>query len=186
MDAARVEDEHHHGLGLKGPQVPAVAALVWQTDEDQPACFIGMPVIHLTTLGHQGFVERPEQRQQSLEAVGERAGRQVQTVTGQVGEQPLRGSAEGKLVQQYRDPDGHAPLTFGEEFGGTRCSDEAGLAAARAGGAIAAPAITAAVGADFDLEEFAVGSAGKRRERLAALRTLLLVGGQFQFLEDDG
>ena len=77
-------------------------------------------------------------------------------------------------------------LTFGEEFGGTRCSDDAGLAAARAAGAIAAPAITAAVGADFDLEQFAVGSAGKRRERLAALRTLLLVGGQFQFLEDDG
>jgi hypothetical protein len=47
-------------------------------------------------------------------------------------------------------------------------------------------AITAAVGADFDLEEFAVGGTGKRCERLAALRTLLLVGGPFQFLEDDG
>jgi hypothetical protein len=47
-------------------------------------------------------------------------------------------------------------------------------------------AITAAVGADFDLEEFAVGGTGKRCERLAALRTLLLVGWQFQFLEDDG
>jgi hypothetical protein len=48
------------------------------------------------------------------------------------------------------------------------------------------PAITAAVSADFHLEEFAVGGAGKRRERLAALRTLLLGGRQFQFLEDDG
>jgi hypothetical protein len=48
------------------------------------------------------------------------------------------------------------------------------------------PAITAAVGADFNLEEFAVGGAGKRRERLAALGALLLVGRQFQFLEDDG
>jgi len=47
------------------------------------------------------------------------------------------------------------------------------------------PAITAAVGADFALKEFAVGGAGKRREWLAALRTLLLVGWQFQFLEDD-
>jgi hypothetical protein len=47
-------------------------------------------------------------------------------------------------------------------------------------------AITAAVGADFKLQEFAVGGAGKRRERLAALRTLLLVGGQFQVLEDSG
>jgi hypothetical protein len=47
-------------------------------------------------------------------------------------------------------------------------------------------AITAAVGADFNLQEFAVGGAGKGRERLAALRTLLLVGWQFQFPEDDG
>jgi hypothetical protein len=47
-------------------------------------------------------------------------------------------------------------------------------------------AITAAVGADFDLEEFAVGGTGKGGERLAAVRTLLLVGWQFQFLEDDG
>jgi hypothetical protein len=47
-------------------------------------------------------------------------------------------------------------------------------------------AITAAVGADFDLQEFAVGGAGERREGLAALRTLLLVGGQFQILENDG
>ena len=48
------------------------------------------------------------------------------------------------------------------------------------------PAITAAVGADFDFKEFAVGSTGKRGERLTALRTQLLVGWQFQFLEDDG
>jgi hypothetical protein len=48
------------------------------------------------------------------------------------------------------------------------------------------PAITAAVGADFNLQKFTVGGAGKRCEGLAALRTLLLVGGQFQFLEDDG
>jgi hypothetical protein len=47
-------------------------------------------------------------------------------------------------------------------------------------------AITATVGADFNLQEFAIGGAGKRRERLSALRTLLLVGGQFQFLEVDG
>jgi hypothetical protein len=38
------------------------------------------------------------------------------------------------------------------------------------------PAITAAVGVDFDLEEFAVGGTGKRGERLTALRTQLLVG----------
>jgi hypothetical protein len=48
------------------------------------------------------------------------------------------------------------------------------------------PAITAAVSADFNLKEFAVGGAGKRREKKAALRTLLLVSRQFQFLEDDG
>jgi len=48
------------------------------------------------------------------------------------------------------------------------------------------PAITAAVGANFNLQEFAVGGAGKRRERLAALRTRLLVGWQLPFLEDDG
>jgi len=48
------------------------------------------------------------------------------------------------------------------------------------------PAITAAVGADFDLEEFAVGRAGKHCEGLAALRTRLLVGWPLQFLEDDG
>jgi hypothetical protein len=46
-------------------------------------------------------------------------------------------------------------------------------------------AITTAVGADFDLQEFAVGGARKRRERLATLRTLLLVGGQFPFRNDD-
>ena len=47
------------------------------------------------------------------------------------------------------------------------------------------PAITAAVSTDFNLQEFAVSSAGKRRERLAALGTLLLFGRQLQFLEDD-
>lgn len=48
------------------------------------------------------------------------------------------------------------------------------------------PAIPPAVGADFDLEKFAVGGAGKGDEGLATLRTLLLVGRQFQFAEDDG
>ena len=102
VGAARVEDEHHHGLGLKGPQIPAVATFVRQADEDQPACFIGMPMIHLATLGHQGFVERLQQRHQSLEAVGQRAGRQVQAMTGEVGEQPLRGPAEGKPVRECK------------------------------------------------------------------------------------
>jgi hypothetical protein len=46
-------------------------------------------------------------------------------------------------------------------------------------------AITAAVGADFELQEFTVRRAGKGGERLSALRTLLLVGGQFQFVEID-
>jgi hypothetical protein len=77
-------------------------------------------------------------------------------------------------------------LTFRDKLGGARCGDDAWLAIAPARGAIAVPAITAAVGADFDLKEFAVGSTGKRGERLTALRTPLLVGWQFQFLEDDG
>jgi hypothetical protein len=48
------------------------------------------------------------------------------------------------------------------------------------------PAITTAISADVDLQELAVSGAGKRREGLAALRTLLLVGRQLQILEDDG
>jgi hypothetical protein len=76
-------------------------------------------------------------------------------------------------------------LTFGDEFGGTWCGDEAWLAAAWAGGPIAAAAITTAVGANFDLQEFAVGGAGKGHERLTAVRTLLLIDRQFQFLDDD-
>lgn len=47
-------------------------------------------------------------------------------------------------------------------------------------------AITAAVGADFNLQKFTVRGAGKEVEGLAALGTLLLVGWQFQFVEDDG
>jgi hypothetical protein len=77
-------------------------------------------------------------------------------------------------------------LTFRDKLGGARCGDDAWLATAPASGAIAVPAITAAVGVDFDLKEFAVGSTRKRGERLTALRTQLLVGWQFQFLEDDG
>ena len=77
-------------------------------------------------------------------------------------------------------------MTFRDKLGGSRCGDDAGLAIAPASGAIAVPAITAAVGADFNLQKFAIGGAGKRCEGLAALRTLLLVGGQFPFLEDDG
>ena len=47
-------------------------------------------------------------------------------------------------------------------------------------------AIMTAVGADFNFEQFAVGGAGKGVEGLSALRALLLVGWQFQFLADDG
>lgn len=47
-------------------------------------------------------------------------------------------------------------------------------------------AITTAVGANFNFQKFAVGGARKGGKGLATLRTLLLVGRQFQFLEDDG
>jgi hypothetical protein len=107
-------------------------------------------------------------------------------MTGQVSEQSLRGPPEGKLVQQYGNPDGHPKLTFGDELGGPRCGDDAGLAATTAGGAVAVAATTTTVSTDFDLQQFAISGAGKRREGLPALRTLLLVGRQFQFLNDDG
>jgi hypothetical protein len=77
-------------------------------------------------------------------------------------------------------------VTFRDELGGTRCRDDAWLAAATAGGAITVPAIPPAVGADVALEKFAVGGAGKGDEGLATLRTRLLVDGQFHFVEDDG
>ena len=143
-------------------------------------------MIHLAALGYQSLVERLEQRHQPLETIGERTGRQVQAVTGEVGEEPLRGPAEGKLVQQHGDPDGHSQLTFGDEFGGSGCADNTWPAAATAGGAIAVPTITTAVSTDFDLQQFTVRGAGKRREGLAAVRTLLLVRRQFQFLKDNG
>jgi hypothetical protein len=48
------------------------------------------------------------------------------------------------------------------------------------------PALATAVGADFDLQEFAVGGAWKGRERLTAVGAVLLVGRQLQIVDDDG
>src|SRR5208282_5508116 len=68
--------------------------------------------------------------------------------------------------------------TFGNELVGWRSGDHGGLLGTLAGAPIALAVIAAAMGANFDFQDVAVGGAGNFLERLAAIGTALLVVGQ--------
>src|SRR5262249_59244193 len=118
---------------------------------------------------------RIEQAPQVLQAVGEGTGRELQPVASPIFEQAIGGAAEGKLVEQDRDPHGDTEMAFRDELGRWRGGDHPRPSVAAASGAVAAATIDAAVGADVDLQDFAVVGAGKRGEGQSAVGTALVV-----------
>ena len=145
-----------------------------------------MPLRLLLAVLDQGVVHRLEQGQQPLQALGQRALRQVQPLGAQVLQQPVGRAVEQKLVQQDGHPDGDAQDALRDHFGGRRCGDDAGMSATGATGAIAPSAVDPPMGTDFDLQDGGVVGAGERDERLSAAGTPLLFGGQFDDLFHGG
>ena len=134
----------------------------------------------------QVVVDRLEQGQEPLQAVGQRALRQVQAVRAQVRQQAVGRAVEQELVQQHGDPDRDAQDALGDHLGRRRCGDDAGVSATGAGGAVAAAAVDPAMGADLDLQDRGVVGAGEGGEGLSAAGAPLLFGGQFEDLFDGG
>ena len=134
----------------------------------------------------QRFVDRFKQRQQALQAVGQRAQRQVQTVRLPVGQQPVGGPVEQILVQQQGDPDRHAQVALEEDARGRRGADEAGMHAAVTGRAITAAADDAAIGRDRDLQNGGILGTADGGEGPAAAVAVAVRAQDFVFFDDGG
>src|SRR5579862_8201516 len=130
-------------------------------------------------MGPQGLVDRLEQRHQPLQAVGDRARRQVQSVQPPLGQQAVGRTVGGVLVQQHLHPNGDSQDAVGDQPGRRRCHDPVGVAATATGGAVAASADDAAVGADLDLDQGGgMGLTAARGVGQAAGGAAALVGGE--------
>ena len=55
--------------------------LAFHRGEDQPARLVGVPMFLLLVVLLQRLIDRREERQQSLQAIGQGAQRQIQTVS---------------------------------------------------------------------------------------------------------
>src|SRR5437016_8442233 len=75
-------------------------------------------------------------------------------------------------------------MAFRDEFGRRQDREDTRPSVAAAGGARAAAAIDTAVGADVDLQDFAVLGAGKRGKRKATVGTGLVVVVEVAVLDD--
>jgi hypothetical protein len=127
----------------------------------------------------QRLGERFKQRQEPLQAIGDRAQGEIEAVPTPRGEQPMGWAVEGILVQEHLDPDGDAQGTPGEQPRRRRRREARGVRAARAGGPVAAAANQTAMGADRHFEDGGdVRGAAAGRERLTAGDAVPLVGGQ--------
>jgi hypothetical protein len=77
-------------------------------------------------------------------------------------------------------------MALGDDLGRWWCRDDAGLGGTATGRPIPPSAIEAAIGADIDLDEDSVVGAGEGLPGQAAVRALLLLGGDVQRLFNGG
>ncbi len=151
VTAAGIQSIDHRVCAEKGPEPPEMADFAFLFDEYQPPRLVGLVVGGLRVAFQQGLVDRLEQRRQALQAIGDRARRQVQVVVTPVRQQPRDRPMIGKLLQQNLAPHRLAQQSIGDELGRRR-SREGALLAARAGGAIAFPANDTSDDLDLDLD----------------------------------
>jgi hypothetical protein len=142
-----------------------------------------MPQGLLATVDDQGIVERLEQGYEALQAIGQRAQRQIETVRAQVSQQSIGGAVTQILVQQHRDPDRHAQQALGNQPWGRRGRYDAGHYAARAGGAITTATDDAAMGSNRNLQDGGVLRTPDGLEGLLALRATAGVADQHTLLD---
>ena len=163
---------------MEDPEIPPIADLPLEHDEDQPPRLVGVPQRLPLAVLHQRLVHRLEQRDQALQAVGDRAQRQVQAVRGPVGQEPIGRPVEQILVQEHGHPDRDPQDALGDQPGRRRGGDDAGMGGTRAGRPIAATADDPAMGPDIDLQDDRILGAREVVEGLATPRAAALVGGQ--------
>jgi hypothetical protein len=145
-----------------------------------------MPMLLVAIMLGKEFVERLEKGREFLQPAGDGAGRQMQIVAAEFGEDAVERLKEFELVLQNHRPQRNAEVAFGDQFVGGRGRDDEGLSGTGAGAAIALAMIASAMGADLDFEDVAVGGAGNFLEGLAAAKAALLVGGQHAGFVFDG
>src|SRR4051794_4623445 len=116
-----------------------------------------MPMFGLAVVFDQEFVERLKQGHEFLQATGDSAGRQLQIMAAQFGEDAVQGLIEFELVLQNHDPERDADRAFGKELVGRWCRPQCRWLRTGAGAAIAVAMITATMGTDVDFEGVAVG-----------------------------
>jgi hypothetical protein len=177
--------KHRFGTAVD-PQRAFAVGLFRELHKHLPAGLVGVPQPGGLAALPDRFVQRRQQGCQAAQSARQRAGRQVDAVGGQIGDQPLAGAKEQELVQQHLHPDGDAIASFGNQFWGRRGREDAGPAGAVTGGAVAFPANHAAMGADLDFQGFGVLGAGEGFVGQAALGAVLLVGGQVVEFFDGG
>jgi hypothetical protein len=124
------------------------------------------------------FVKRFEEGFEFLQAVGDGAGGQIEAMAAQFGEDAVQRLKELEFVLQDKGPQGNADAAFGDELVGRWRREHARLIGAAAAAAIAFAVIAAAMSADVDFEDVAIGGAGNLLQRLAALSTRFLGLGQ--------
>jgi hypothetical protein len=120
----------------------------------------------------QRLHDRPQQRFQPLQPVGDGAGRQVQPQQPPLFQQPRRRPMTGELVQQDFDPHRHAQKRLGDQLVRRRRRD--GARPRTVAGPLTAPPVDhPAIHGDFDFDLFRIFAAA-RFQRAAAMGTGLL------------
>ncbi len=178
VSAGRIEHEQDRLFGRKDPQIPDEVRFAGNADEHAPACFVTVPMLGGAVVVGEEFVQWFEQRLDFLQATGDGAGRQLQIVAAQFGNNAVQRLKELELVLQNHHPQRDADDAFGNELVRRRRGDHDRLPATGAGATIALAMITAAMGSDVDFEDVAIGGAGDFLEGCAATGTGLLVVGQ--------
>jgi hypothetical protein len=99
-------------------------------------------------------------------------------MAAQFSEDAVQGLEEFKLVLEDHHPQGDAEGAFGNEFVGRRSGEHGGLLGTLAAATVALTVIAAAMGANIDFQDIAIGAAGNFLIRLAAIGTAVLIVGQ--------
>ena len=114
--AAGIEQIDHRVRAENDPQPPTMALFPVQKHENQPTGFVGLVEVALPIALSERLVDRLHHRLDPLQAIVDRACRQVQIVLFELPQQPFRGPIRRILVQQDMHPDRDAVVAFGNQL----------------------------------------------------------------------
>ena len=114
--AAWVEHVDHRIVAREQPQPPLMADFTSLFHENSPSRFVGVKESGLDVMPSKGFVNRSQQRFDSLESIRDRAGGQSQSQESQLLNAALSWTLKLKLFDQQIHPDTGAITTFGDEL----------------------------------------------------------------------